>query len=423
MFWKSLDHQGIGQRLADKRQFQTKTLQNEIHVRYEEQKRHRELGNVSTSNYQFIYSFEDLDVVLDASQLVLTYAEQGHLTDYPRLISFIKEFIPLFFGLDPVKFEQHIANSSGSSPPDEEMEDEAPASEGGQSPRSRRGNGKRSDLLRNVLERGRNGTTPRGAKEESAFSSRGSTPEISSAMEEDVSGEADSPNEPADVRIDRWLEHPSGGNFANNRDIMPNQPYKRHTYNMYCNLSIYCFFRMFVVLYERLSNLKQNEQDVHENVRQAKAAKPALELKMVDKLPQDFFADTSPSANYYQQVLRMFEDQIKGDLDMNHIEETLRRYYLQTGWQLYTFDRLLSALVRFAIALLGNDSKDKTWEIYQLFKKDRVREETTHQDELNYRKQVEKYSKDGDVYKITFVSRSRADRISAMLICHRINLR
>lgn len=403
MFWKSLDHQGIGQRLADKRQFQTKTLLNEILVKHEEQKRQREIQRLSVPKHQFSYLFEDVDVIMDASQLVLTYAEQGHSTDYPRLISFIKEFIPLFFGLDPVKFEQRIISFTNASPLHEDADEEV-STEGNLSIRNKRTNGRKGDLLRGVLDRGRSGRSTRGVKEEStALGSRGSTPEISSTIDEEMN-DADSPPQNMDSDSEKWLEHPRGGNLFEKRDLVPNEPYKRDTYNMYCNLPIYCFFRMFVVLYERLYNVKMNEAEVHENVRRAKFPKPALDLKMIDKLPQDFFGDISPTANYYQQVLGMLEDQIKGEIDMGHIEETLRRYYLQTGWQLYSFERLLSALVRFAIALLGNDGKDKSWEIYQLFKKDRVREETTHQDELHYRKQVDKYAKEGDIFKISFVS-------------------
>lgn len=403
MFWKSLDHQGIGQRLADKRQFQTKTLQNEILVKYEEQKRQREVQRLTVPKYQFEYLFEDVDVIMDASQLVLTYAEQGHSTDYPRLISFIKEFIPLFFGLDPSKFEQRIVSFSNVSPFNEEVDEDA-SNEGGSSVRTKRTNGRKGDLLRGVLDRGRPGRNTRRAKEESlAPGSRGSTPDVSSTIDEEMN-DADSPPQNMDTDSEKWLEHPTGGNLFEKRDLVPNEPYRRDNYNMYCNLPIYCFFRMFVILYERLFNLKANEAEVHENVRRAKDPKPALDLRMIDKLPQDFFADTSANANYYQQILGMLEEQTKGEVDMNHIEETLRRYYLQTGWQLYSFERLLSALVRFAIALLGNDGKDKSWEIYQLFKKDRVREETTHQDELNYRKQVDKYAKEGDIFKISFVS-------------------
>jgi paired amphipathic helix protein Sin3a len=139
-------------------------------------------------------------------------------------------------------------------------------------------------------------------------------------------------------------------------------------------------------------------------------------LKMLDKQPEDFFKDTSPSANYYQQVLDMFQDQIVGDSDMNFIEETLRRYYLQIGWQLYSFDRLLSSLVRFALAVVSQDNKDKSLDIYNLFKKDRANDTTTHKSEISYRKAVEKYAKDADTYRITYVSEKHHMRLDDMLI-------
>ena len=167
---------------------------------------------------------------------------------------------------------------------------------------------------------------------------------------------------------------------------------------------MYCFFRMFVILYERLLKLKQNEEETRKVVSRAKAPKPAHELKMIDKLPSDFFKDTSENANYYKQVLDILEEQILGDIDMNQVEETMRRYYLQVGWQLYSFDRLLQSLVRFGLAVVSNDNKDKTLDIYNLFKKDRVNETTTHKSELTYRKAVEKFVKDADTYRITYVS-------------------
>jgi paired amphipathic helix protein Sin3a len=100
----------------------------------------------------------------------------------------------------------------------------------------------------------------------------------------------------------------------------------------------------------------------------------------------------------------MFQEQISGEVDMNFIEETLRRYYLQIGWQLYSFDRLLSSLVRFGLAVVSHDNKDKSIDIYNLFKKDRVNDTTTHKNEISYRKAVEKYAKDADTYRITYVS-------------------
>ena len=407
IFWKSLDHQSLGAKQADKRQFQLKTLQNEIQVKYEEQRRQLEVQEVQIPNYQFAYSFKDEDVLVDASRLILIYAEHSHSGDYSKVISFIKEFVPLFFGIDPVKFEQRIQTSAQGSPANDYADDEAPSPDDGFSQKSHKTN-KKPNLLRGVLDRGRSGKPSRKEKEESVASgSRGSTPDMASAADEDMAGGADSSNSNG-IREEsgprRWVEYPSGINSVNVKDLAPDEPYKRESFNMYCNLPIYCFFRMFVILYERLLNIKQNEGEVHETIARAMHWKAAIDLKMIDKLPNEFFSDVSENANYYQQILNMFEDQIKGEIDVSQIEETLRRFYLQTGWQLYSFDRLLSALVRFTLGLFTSDSKEKTWDIYLLFKKDRAREDTTHQDELNYRKQVEKYSKDADVYRITFVS-------------------
>ncbi|KAK8164263.1 hypothetical protein IWX90DRAFT_487539 [Phyllosticta citrichinensis] len=396
IFWKSLDHQSASAKAADKRQFQAKTLQNEIQVKYEEQKRQREVQGLPVPKYQFEYSFGDVDVLLDASRLLLMHAENSNSAESHRLYTFVKEFVPLFFGLDAQKFD-HAIGSPQSDYTDDEM--------GGTEEPSRRGykvNGKNQDLRRGVLDPGRSGkATRKDADDSVASGSRGSTPEAGSAGDEEMADDAEAP-QTSNANSDRWLEHPIDGNIMDVQDIAPDCPYRRDTYNMYCNLPIYCFFRMFVILYERLANLKRNEDLVHELVERAQQTKPALDLNLIDKRPEDFFRDTSPTANFYQQVLEMFMDQIKGEIELGQIEETLRRYYLQTGWQLYSFDKLLSSLVRFAIALLSSDSKDKTYDIYQLFRKDRALEETTHDAELNYRRTVEKYSKDGDVYKITY---------------------
>jgi paired amphipathic helix protein Sin3a len=63
----------------------------------------------------------------------------------------------------------------------------------------------------------------------------------------------------------------------------------------------------------------------------------------------------------------------------------------------------LSSLVRFALAVVSHDNKDKSVDIYNLFKKDRANDTTTHKNEISYRKAVEKYAKDADTYRITYV--------------------
>lgn len=397
IFWKSLDHQSLTVKANDKRQFQPKTLQNEIQVRYEEQKRLQEIQEIQQPDYQFKLSFPDEDVLYDVAHLLLTYAENASSSDYSKVTPFIKEFVPLFFGIDSVKFEQHVqvfareSSTNGSG-------DDTPSADEDVLQRAQKY--KKGDLRRDVLD-------PRGKsrkdKEDSGASvSRDSSPGVTSAGEEDAAAQSSNSATRDERPSITWVSLIN--EQLNKQDLDPEEPYRRSEYNLYANSNIYCFFRMFVFLYERLLRLKEREDEVRRIVTRAKMHKPADDLKMIDKRPSDFFKDTSESANYYQQVLEMLQDQVTGDTDMAQIEETLRRYYLQVGWQLYSFDRLLSSLARMCGSIVNNDSKDKSLDIYNLFRKDRTNDTTTHRAEIAYRKQVEKYIKDADTYRIAFVS-------------------
>lgn len=398
IFWKSLDHQSITVKQADKRQFQPKSLTNEIQVRYEEQKRLTVIQEIRQPDYQFAFSFTDEDVLIDVARLMLTFADNNSGSDFAKVVPFIKEFIPLFFGIDAQKFEQRVQMSGQNTPNDSGDETPSVDDETGQ----RTLKNKKGDLRRDVLDPR---SKSRKDKEDSVASgSRDSTPETMPGIEDDAAVESSGSNSHADRPKSTWIEYAAMPAASGDKEFNHDEPYQRVEYNMYANASIYCFFRMFVYLYERLLKLKESEEEVQQVVTRAKEYKPAQRLKMLDKQPDDFFKDTSVSANYYQQVLDMFQDQIIGESDMNFIEETLRRYYLQIGWQLYSFDRLLSSLVRFALAIVGSDNKDKSLDIYNLFKKDRVNEHTTHKNEINYRKVVEKYAKEADTYRITYVS-------------------
>ena len=406
MFFKSLDHQGISAKQSDKRQFQSKTLQNEVQYKYEEQKRSRLAGNHSIPNFQFQHHFIDEDVIFDAARLVLVYADQNHAIDLPRLQPFLKEFIPLFFGFDLEGFQERMDAKFTPTPnaEQEDAEDGATSEDASTATRGRRIEKDKRDLRRGVLDRGRSGK-PRGDKDESASHSRASTPGAASATgppeDQDMSDPSDEGSEP---QAQTWIHYYTDAQgVRQRREIKPNEPYRRQIYNLYGNLPIYCFFRMFTILYERLVKLKASENVVRETIRRSREKKAASDLGMVDKDPSMFFADTSLNANYYVQTLGLFEELIRGDTEMPFIEDVLRRFYLQAGWQLFSFERMLSSLTRFAIAVLTTDgSKDRTTDILEVYKKDRRKEFTTHADELAYRRQVEKYVKDSDVYRIAY---------------------
>ncbi|KAF2707519.1 hypothetical protein K504DRAFT_458020 [Pleomassaria siparia CBS 279.74] len=397
IFWKSLDHQSLSVKQLDKRQFQPKSLQNEIQVRYEEQKRMQEIQEIPQEDYQFSFSFKDEDVLFDVARLMLTFAENNTGADFSKVVPFIKEFVPLFFGIDFTRFEQRVQSFGRDPSTTNESGDDTPSPDDDVSQRSQKQ--RKGDLRRGVLDP----RTKRKDKEDSvASASRDTTPDVASAVEDEANVDSSNSNAQDDHSPAQWVLYESATNAFEESQPQHDTEYLRTEFNMYANSSIYFFFRMFVYLYERLLKLKENEDNVRRIVACAKEQKPAQELKMLDKAPSDFFKNTSDSANYYQQILDMFQDQILGDVEMGQIEETLRRYYLQCGWQLYSFDRLLGSLVRFGLAVVSHDGKDKTVDIYNLFKKDRVNESTNYKAEITYRKAVEKLAKDADTYRIAY---------------------
>lgn len=400
IFWKSLDHQGINTKASEKRQFQPKTLQTEIQVRYEEQRRQKIVPWNSVPNYQFRFEITDMDVIQDAAHLSLTHLRHvfaASESEKQRIDNLLKTFITTFFDLDREAFDARMMDIYDTTPPNEEAE-ETTADAESTATRSRRVNGKKSTLLRGVLERGKIGN-------KAETDSKESTPDIQS-NDEDALMSSGTPTEQAqvDATEHRWLAHPVTGN----KTVDLNVPFKRDDFHLYASAHIYCLFRMIETVYDRLLKLKESEAEVHKDVQRSKTLKPADKLNLTDKKPSDYFQDTSPSAVYYEQMLTMFEDNVRGEVENSQLEETLRRFYLKSGWQMYSLEKMLNSLNRFAMQILISDNKDKSLDVVNLFYRDRKEDETTHQAELTYRKQVEKLAKDGDIYRIRWVSHSES---------------
>jgi len=318
--------------------------------------------------------------------------------------------VPLFFGLDTEVFNAKVKERFGSTPPNEAADE--PFS-GGEEVASSRGRkpAKNGKLLRTALDRGRAGKLNRKDRDESVASmSRATTPDVTSNLGEPDEMSLDLPEEttgekPSVKPITRWFEHPSTGNITGDKDVDPMEPQRRDVYKFWSNTSIYCFMRMFLTVYDRLLKLKLAEPAVVDAVRHAEMPKPALELGIVDKMPRDFFPDTTGTgASFYKQMLNKFQDVIKTDLEFFEVEEALRRFYLQSGYPMYAFEKMIGATSRFALQAMNGEGKERGWEVWQLFRRDRVKEATTAGQQTEYRKAVERMVKEGDLYRIDYVS-------------------
>lgn len=404
-YHRSLDHQSSINKRDDKKLLTTKHFQAEIQAKFEEARGLRRSG-YPVLPYQFKHTFTDSEVILDATHLILCYIDHnsaGFGADPQKVMNFVRDFVPVFFGMDRDAVKNYLSEVYDNTPTSEEMDHDSMPSDEVNGTRLRRAvNSKKLDLLREVLD-GRGDRSLRVDGEGGAASiSRLSTPGFGSAADSTPVPDANGSFDSAELQ---WMEHPNQGNFNQQREYPLNEPYKKKIHHLYGNITIYCFLRTFEMLYARLLHLKRGEQAAHEELRRAMAPKAAYELGMIDKAPKEFFYDTTPKANLYHQMVRMCEDVVKGHLDPSHLEDTLRRFYNRNrGWELYTLDKQLAAIGKFASHIFNTDPKDKSAEIVNLFFKERDKDETTHNHEIQYRKQVEKLIRDGDIYRITYVS-------------------
>ena len=408
MFWKSLDHQAVQAKNVDRRAFQSKTLQSEISVRYEEMRRAGLSNPALLRQPQLEYTVDDEDVLADATHLVLTHVRTTMDTDHPRLAKFIEDFVPLFFGMDAGSFQTKLQNRRN-----DDLDDDLPsAGDDAASVGSRKGAVKNGDLRRAALDpssRGRK-LTRQDREDSQASNSRASTPDAgSNADPEDMAIDTTELPDVKEASTTRWYNHPEDGNPSSGKDVNPLQPLQRSLYRCWANSTLYCFIRLFVMLYERLYKLKCAEASVRKNVKDAGTAQPAAELGLIDKMPSDFFPDISENASYYNQMILKFEAVLTGEIEFVEVEETLRRFYLHSGYPLYPFEKLVGTLAKDATLVMNGDSKDKSAEIFALYKKDRLKETSTAQQQTDYRMAFKKLIKDNELYRIDFVGRNKSN--------------
>jgi paired amphipathic helix protein Sin3a len=409
MYLKSLDHMGIHVKAADKKNFAPKHLVDSIKTRHEEQRRQRGTTR-SRTRYQFLYTFDDQDVIADVLRFMLLFIQnsnQHNHNEQRRVREFFEKFVTTFFDLS----EDLVTNRTGDidrGTPDDDLDDLAPTEL--PNGRGRRPvNGKKNDLRRGVLDKGRNGTRGRDQKEDSATGSKESTPDVDSLGEDEIEPEDHTVTE---VTNERWAAVPGATAVqgtkalsAEERELNADKPYKRDYYSMFSNQTIYVFFTILHSLYQRFKDIKNSEEDaVQEGIR-ARTTKPAREVGLIDE--RESYFGPPDGETYYEKTLGLVEDYLVRDLDELKYQDFLRHFYLKKGWQLYTITDLLKQLCRIGVACSSHDPKEKTPDLLSQFYHDRDQKETSFNAEINLRKQADKYVKDAELFLIRWVCTSQ----------------
>lgn len=404
---------GIQVKSNDKRSLSAKHLVDLVKTKYEEQRRIR-VARGKTPRYQFSYTFKDEDLVLDLLRIMVVFANVGgqhNAQERRRISEFFETFIPQFFDIPEDKVAERLADIDQDSA-EEDEDDTAPMEL--TNGRSRR-NGKKSDLLRGVLDPGRNGSRSRGQKEESAASgSKETTPDVGSANEEEMPDAPEDSSVP-EVSNGRWLptvpgpiivEKSKGGRGSDLVDVdgelKADAPFPRTWYNFYCNQNIFVFFTIFQTLYRRLEDVKLSKHSVVEEIRRENAEKPAKLLGLVHEGLRYF--DSEDPATFWPKTRELIEDFITGEIDENRFQEVMRHYYLRRGWKLYTMQELLKTLCRIGLSCNNPDAKgEKTKELVKAYLDSRLQTETSFQNEISMRKFAEKCIKDGEMFVVAWV--------------------
>lgn len=152
---KSLDHQAIYFKAADKKVMTSKSFVSQIEAAREEQMDKRAslidpLFARTRPRHQLQFVIEDVQVLQDSMKLTFSFLDrtQGQInfTDRKRIEGFLRTFIPIFFTLDPVAFnsafivvqetpESDLSDADAAS----NVDDAEVSSNGTSSPRTGRG--------------------------------------------------------------------------------------------------------------------------------------------------------------------------------------------------------------------------------------------------------------------------------------------
>ncbi|KAL5614953.1 uncharacterized protein BROUX77_000790 [Berkeleyomyces rouxiae] len=405
MHLRSLDHMGILVKQNDKRNLSAKHLVDLIKTRHENQRRERQVKGKSSHN-QFVWTFEDKDVVMDLLRLMLLYishSAQHSISEKERILEFFEFFVPAMFDLPDEMVLERIPKIQLDSSDEEEHVPYALSN-------GRRKAGRRGDLLRGVLDPGRNTSRSRGQKDGSAAGSKETTPDANSSNDEEMVDLSDKSSATiAPPPCESWLNSvprpaqvkKGSSSQPIDKDLKADGMFKRPWYNFFCNQTVYVFLSIFNTLYTRLNDVKNSSDSVKLSIARLTRPKPGKDIGFIEERIRFFDAQTETSV-FWSRTLELVEEYIAGDVDELKYQEILRHYFMNSGWKLYTIQDLLKTLCRLALTSTSSDAKEKTPEIIAQYLASREREETSYLTEINMRKFVEKCVRDGEMFAFSW---------------------
>ncbi|KAF7327545.1 HDAC-interact domain-containing protein [Mycena kentingensis (nom. inval.)] len=382
---KSLDHQGILFKTADKKAITTKAFLTQI-----ENAREQQIGKRASlidpllartrPRHQLEFVLDDESVLLDGLKLTFSYLDRTQSTSFSerrRAENFLRSFIPLFFMLDPIAFNASFVtvneaaegalSDDGSGAEEAEVSSVGSGSSRAASKSRRTGGG--SDLRKKLLKSEQAKSARRTRHTGSPSVSRLSSPV---PMDED--------GEPGSVR----------------------QPERTA---FFAHTPFYSLLRMIELLCSRLSVFKNVTKQLCEQGTERAPSDPG-------NFPPDVVCSggrgmEKPKPEHSYNVLLQSCEQLFDDvIDLPTFEDQMRFLFgNKEAYKIFTIDKLLAAIVKQVQTLL---SDNRTQDLLDLLKRERILTNPTAQDLSSTRKTAEDIlGPDENLFRIDWLPTSK----------------
>lgn len=382
VFFKSLDHRGLTFKQTDKKFLTTRQLVSQIMTVKAEQNNKRLNSLTPKPKEQLEYHIKDNAILIDMFRLVVCFLDHSTYSNNDResMEQLMKLYLNLFFSLPEDYIDKAVPRKCAEKEEDVEKSEE-----------SAQTNGKRpldsdSELLRDLLKKSKHAKLykPREELEEEEEEEKTREEEEMEAVEK--SGEL-------------WLKHITA---TSEGDVFEERP--RHTFNLFANTTMYVFFRLTSILYERLEEVKGFEKEVSQEIGGSRKTRYAVDLGLYDNRIEEMGLEFEKD-DCYGQLLKMVEKLLEGDLEHQWYEEAIRQAYRNRAYKLYTIDKVLQSIVKHLHTII---SDSKSSDVLVLFEADRACRTSSVKKQILYRMRVDSVlGADENLFRIEWNEKTR----------------
>ncbi|PFH52285.1 hypothetical protein AMATHDRAFT_74340 [Amanita thiersii Skay4041] len=440
-FYKSLDHQGISFKANDKKNITARHFVSDIEAIKAQQLNEWERAGIShmshgSVGFQLEYSFSDTSVLFDSLKMVYSFLDRSQAQYSPQerrgVERFLRSFVPLLCMYPVAEFNAACGPLEGGNHEDDIMSTvdcvvppPLPVADCSRSA-GRRSNGSMqggsnyngvaaSDLRRKLLKTAQDKTANgrEGRASSSGTGSRAVSPSLDQRspriQREEITVENYGGSKDTWIKEATTAQHPDGS-----PTLEADRPF-------FANTTFYTLLRLLQLLYSRLLMCKEiGAQLAAQKHTSLMANMVAIELGLDDpngpsavlNQTMEVLGDrgASEDANVvYMYLLNACEKLFDNELDQATFEEHMRWFFGNKAYQLFTLDKLITALVKQVQTILLDNKCQELWTFLQNAQNS---ETITKQEIVRYRREAEKHvGPDDHLYRLQWDREKKGIRV------------